>query len=174
MYDDAFLGRLKARDPDAQGMFYAAELPLVRRACQRLLDGATLADQTAQDVLDDFLFIHVDNVRLGRALRGQLRGWTRTHCRRARRIHRRLGEDHGAPITVAPAPDIEFPQHLERLHRALEQLTEQQRRVVRLHFFVGLDNAEIARQIGVSRPRVTQLTARALERLRAALPTEEV
>jgi len=173
VYDDAFLARLKARDPDAQRVFYATELPLVRRACQHLLDGPALADQTAQDVLDDFLFIHVNNVRLGRALRGQLRGWTRTHCRKARRIQRRLGgETEAEPATVTPR--FEFPQRLERLHRAVGELSEQQRRVVRLRFFDGLDNADIARRLGVSRPRITQLVSRALERLRAALPPEEV
>lgn len=167
MYDDAFLERLKRREPTAQQAFYEAELRPVERACRRLLDSPSLAEQTAGDVLNDFLYVHVDKVRLGRALRGNLRGWVQTHCRRARRIQRQLGGE--AVETATEAPRFEFPQRLARLHGAIETLSPTQRRALRLRYFNGLKNVEVAAELGVSRARVTQLLSRALVRLRGEM-----
>lgn len=50
--------------------------------------------------------------------------------------------------------------------RALAELTDRQREVVKLRYFEGLTQIEIARQWGVSPSAVSRLLARAIGRLR--------
>jgi RNA polymerase sigma factor for flagellar operon FliA len=61
--------------------------------------------------------------------------------------------------------------HLERaaLVRALEKLPERERHIVGMHYFPGVKFKEIGASLGVSVPRISQLHARALDRLRALI-----
>jgi len=172
MYDDAFLARLRAREPRAQRTFYENERARVERACALLIGGVGRAEDIAADVLDDFLFIHVDGIQRGHSLRLHLQGWVRTHCRRARRLDQRRGDDDPERAAGPEERLVELPRRLDRLHGAIEALTPQERRAVRLSFYHDLKNAEIARMLGLSRARVTQLMQSALARLRHTLPAD--
>jgi RNA polymerase sigma factor for flagellar operon FliA len=55
------------------------------------------------------------------------------------------------------------------LSAAIEQLPERERRVVGMYYFEGAKLKEIGAELGVSEPRVSQLHARALGRLRGIL-----
>jgi RNA polymerase sigma factor for flagellar operon FliA len=55
------------------------------------------------------------------------------------------------------------------LAAAIEQLPERERRIVGMHYFEGAKMKDIGAQLGVSEPRVSQLHARALGRLRGIL-----
>lgn len=67
-----------------------------------------------------------------------------------------------------PAKVIER-ERLGRLEEALEKLPETQRRVVELHKIQGFSIAETAERLGVSKPSVAGLYARALKALRKLL-----
>ena len=60
-------------------------------------------------------------------------------------------------------------EELLRLARALAGLPEDQRRVVELHYLKGLQVAEVAQQMGRTRPAVVGLLYRGLKRLRERL-----
>ena len=70
------------------------------------------------------------------------------------------------PDSLAQLEDAELR---EQLAQAIATLPERLRMVVQLYFVEELNLAEIAAVLGVSIPRVHQLKAQALERLRAGL-----
>ncbi|MEY4548972.1 MAG: hypothetical protein RL685_5167 [Pseudomonadota bacterium] len=58
------------------------------------------------------------------------------------------------------------------LERAIAALPPREQRIVRLHYMRGVKFLDISRDIGVSEPRISQLHARAIMKLRAALKEE--
>jgi RNA polymerase sigma factor for flagellar operon FliA len=57
----------------------------------------------------------------------------------------------------------------QELVASLNRLPEREKMIVTLHYFHGVQLAEIARQLGVTESRVSQLHGRALRMLRAGL-----
>jgi RNA polymerase sigma factor for flagellar operon FliA len=74
-----------------------------------------------------------------------------------------------------PAPDRLFEQSetRERVRAALAQLPARERRIVGLYYFGDVTMKQIGEQIGVNESRVSQLHARAIQRLRRLLATTE-
>jgi len=60
-----------------------------------------------------------------------------------------------------------------RIAAAVEGLPDQERRVVRLHYLEGLEFARIADTLSLSRGRISQIHAAALDRLRRRLPGQD-
>jgi len=93
------------------------------------------------------------------------------------RRHRR--EALTAPSDVPDLPDAARPStadaHAERdlLVRALRTLTPRQRRIVVLRHLVGLSEAEVAADLGVSLGTVKSTASRALADLRAVLERQQ-
>jgi RNA polymerase primary sigma factor len=90
-------------------------------------------------------------------------------------LDRPVGLDEGAPLheliaapEVEPFENIEVPLHLEALRTAVARLPEREREIIRLRY--GLEGepltlAQVGRQLGITRERVRQIEAEALERL---------
>jgi RNA polymerase primary sigma factor len=90
-------------------------------------------------------------------------------------LDRRVGEDEGVPLhELVPAPEeppfgeVEIPLDVEALRSAVARLPERERTVVTLRY--GLEGdplslAEVGRRLGLTRERVRQIEAEALERL---------
>jgi RNA polymerase sigma factor for flagellar operon FliA len=74
-----------------------------------------------------------------------------------------------------PAPDRLFEQSetRDRVRAALAQLPARERRIVGLYYFGDVTMKQIGEQIGVNESRVSQLHARAIQRLRRLLATTE-
>ena len=72
-----------------------------------------------------------------------------------------------ATENVASDPERVFL--LRQVQYAVEQLPERQRECIQQHFYEGRENAEIAENLKISRPRVTQLIRAGLKQLRAGL-----
>ena len=53
------------------------------------------------------------------------------------------------------------------LHQAMEQLPEQERKVLLLRYYKGMTQSNVARVVGVSQVQVSRLERRAVDRLRA-------
>lgn len=75
---------------------------------------------------------------------------------------------------VAPGPSAydsaAWNDTVKRMVSAIETLPEQERTVVRLHYLEGLEFARIADTLSLSRGRISQVHAAALDRLRRRLP----
>jgi RNA polymerase primary sigma factor len=101
--------------------------------------------------------------------------WVREAPRAVVSLDRRIGEEEGPDLyelLAAPEPapyeEVGLPLDAGALRRAVEQLPERERDVIRLRF--GLDGdpmsaVQVGALLGVTRQRVKQLEARALKRL---------
>jgi len=84
---------------------------------------------------------------------------------RAQRSGRELSFEE--PPEIGTKPRLEQAQDLARLFRLVEELPEDQRRVVVMRFAEERSTREVAQQLGRSEGAVKQLQLRALENLRA-------
>jgi RNA polymerase sigma factor (sigma-70 family) len=67
----------------------------------------------------------------------------------------------------SPYDDPYFAMLLQQVEMAVLDLPDRQRQCLEMHFgSAGLSNSQIARQLGVSRARVTQLISAAIHNLR--------
>ncbi len=82
----------------------------------------------------------------------------------ASRLEGLLAADQSSPSERAVRGE-----ELVRLAGALARLPEDQRRVIELHHLKGLPVAEVARQVGRTRPAVVGLLFRGLQKLRVLL-----
>ena len=80
-------------------------------------------------------------------------------------------EDMPASADPALTIDGSFASTDDRLMlvAGLRTLAERERRIMHLHFFAGLSQAEIARQVGLSQVQVSRLIRASLVRMRVAL-----
>ena len=74
--------------------------------------------------------------------------------------------DDGCPI---PGADLLSAERRQELILTLNRLPEREKMIVTQHYFHGVQLAEIARQLGVTESRVSQLHGRALRMLREGL-----
>jgi len=80
----------------------------------------------------------------------------------------------GATVPNPVYQQLELRQLQRRLHELLLQLRDREQEVLRMHYLHDMAFTDIARQLGMSRGRVSQLHRQGLARLRAmltALPT---
>jgi RNA polymerase sigma factor for flagellar operon FliA len=68
---------------------------------------------------------------------------------------------------------IELRSDVSAVVEAIDQLPERERTIVRLHYFEGVRFREIGTLLGVSEPRISQLHARAIGRLRSIMEASE-
>ena len=86
-----------------------------------------------------------------------------------------VDEDWDTRLAVQPEMETRLEEEdasmeeSERLRSALAHLTKRQREVIRLYYFDGLTQEEIASQLGVSRPYITKTLNRVIEILREDL-----
>jgi len=78
---------------------------------------------------------------------------------------------HGFVDEAAPTPQEQVERRLDRvaLESAVAQLPEREAKIVGWHYFEGIAFKTIAVRLGVSEPRVSQLHARAIGRLRSTM-----
>ena len=87
-------------------------------------------------------------------------------------------EDGTLPAVLAPCeperPDTAYEKTevRERVRAAIQSLPWRERKVIGLYYYGEVTMKQIGREIGVNESRVSQLHARAVQRLRAALGTE--
>ncbi len=89
---------------------------------------------------------------------------------------RNLGSDEDSPETYAPQPqqtDLEESERSACLFRSVDQLAEDQRRVLIMRFAEEKSIREIARTLGRSEGAIKQLQFRALESVRKRLASGE-
>lgn len=146
-----------------------ALLPVVYEELRRLAS-ARMAHEPAGHTLQPTALVHEAWLRLvsggdknwdhrGHFFAAAAEAMRRILVERARRKQRIR---HGGELERVPLSEIEIPggaddRRLLEVHEALDALAaedEQQAQVVKLRFFVGLGNAEIARLMGLSEKSV--------------------
>jgi RNA polymerase sigma factor for flagellar operon FliA len=72
-------------------------------------------------------------------------------------------------VEANPYAVVELSQMRERVRASVEQLPERERDILRRHYYEQREFQQIAADLGVTKGRVSQLHARALQRVRDAL-----
>jgi len=175
--DDELLERLRDSDSDSLALLFNRYYRLVWTIGMRILRDESAADDLAQDV---FLYIFQKS-QLFDASKGHARNWLvrvtyhrafdRRDYLKARfsQDHERLTESgkHNGSWTGKPNSDIgEWICLKAYLEKGLKELSEEQRRTVRLHFYGGYTFQEIGEQLGQTYGNVRHHYYRGIERLR--------
>jgi RNA polymerase sigma factor (sigma-70 family) len=108
--------------------------------------------------------------------RGSARAWlfgiarnaALDELRRRKRVASLEG-DVADPVTAAPEDVLDLALRREAVRRALTTLHPRDRELIALKFHAGLENAEIADVLGVSKSNAGTLLHRAMTKLREAL-----
>jgi RNA polymerase sigma factor for flagellar operon FliA len=185
---------LRGNCPDA----FKGYLPLVHKLVRQLSRGLP-ANVERDDLLAAGMFGLVDSIRRNGGSDGEafmcyarmrIRGaivdelraqdWLSRRAREAAAagqgtcfvsLHEMTPTEESAHLTHGDDPAKALVARCE--HRALAlaiaQLPERERRIVGMHYFEGVKLKDIGAELGVSEPRVSQLHARALGRLRGML-----
>lgn len=82
--------------------------------------------------------------------------------------HLSLIEDDASPLD-----DIMERREFEAVHGAVEALPPRERSIIKMRYFEGMPSKAIARALGLSEARISQLHARATSRLREILDESE-
>jgi RNA polymerase sigma-70 factor (ECF subfamily) len=177
-----------AQRPEALRVFEASYLSQVRRYVARLQLGPDLLDELVQ-LLREKLLVGPPP-RLGEYNgRGKLAAWLRVVSVRAaidlmreRAIDPVVLESTPEPQAEVSSPELRALRNRYRPHfeaafiAALDALSDEQRRLLRLHFVDGLNMEEIGRRFNVNRStifrRLNSCTRAVLTRLREQLGSE--
>jgi RNA polymerase sigma-70 factor, ECF subfamily len=168
------LDRLRVRDRAAQEALRAELLPRLTAVCTRLLGDRRIGEETASDVLMDFLTDGVDKLREERAIRSYVRMTAVRRCVRLRGWRTRMETPVDLP-DPAGGPEAELSQRQtqdrlqRRLRHCLERLTPRVRRVLRLRFERDMTQERIGEVLGFTKQYAGRFIAAALEGLRRCM-----
>ena len=141
---------------------YRERFPTLYRALVAILRDADAARDALQDAF-------AEGLRRPPTRDDNLTGWLfRVALRRARRSPFRPVWERLADLATAPALDDEIARALDRIEVGglLARLTTRQRAMVVAQYYLGLDQAEIARAFGVRPGTVRATISQSLARMR--------
>ena len=169
--------RAKEGDPAAFAEIYDRHQPAIYRYIfYRVGDAATAEDLTSE------VFVHLVDSIEDFTYRGRpLLAWLYTIARNLVTDHHRSTERATrVPLDEGLVDDVTGPEDAaghalaqQRLAAAVDQLTEDQRQVILLKFFEGLDNKTVARLLRKPYGAVKALQHRGLAALRRILQSNE-
>jgi RNA polymerase sigma-70 factor, ECF subfamily len=186
--DDATLiARVQLGDRDALSLLFRRCAHPVRNIGQRILRDKAEADDLVQEV---FLYIHRKSL-LFDSSKGTARSWIIQVAYTQAFLRRRYLKGQGFYLSGIADKTIEchqpaanggadYDHTLEGLFgrnvckKIVEDLTDDQRETLRLHFFEGHTFAEIAEKLGQSYANARNHYYRGLEKLRKHLPEHEL
>jgi RNA polymerase sigma-70 factor (ECF subfamily) len=179
--DETLLAQISAGDQEALAVLFRRYARLVWSVAERIVRNKAEADDLLQDV---FLLLQ-RRASVFDSSKGTARSLI-VHMTYQRALSRRryLNAKHGqaskeveeqAAKIAAPAVPLyheSFKAHFsrEQLRKALSEMSEDQRRTIRLYFIEGYTFREIAGRLGQTAGNVSHHYYRALERLRRHLP----
>jgi RNA polymerase sigma-70 factor (ECF subfamily) len=185
-FSDEVLISALGDDRSALSELFQRYARLIRSIGRQILRDRSEADDLVQDV---FLYLHRKHA-LFNASKGSARSWILQVAYTQALLRRRHLKSHGfydcgtgdrGPETErAMWIDPHYGQTVEGLFgrnawkKVMEELTEDQRETLRLHFFEGHAFAEIAEKLGQSYANVRNHHYRGLEKLRKYLAGSEL
>jgi RNA polymerase sigma-70 factor (ECF subfamily) len=182
--DEAVLVRIATGDQEALAILFRRYARMVWSIAERILRNEAEADDLVQDV---FLLISrrasvfdssKGTARSLIALMTYQRAFTRRRYLNARHCQASVAAEERAANAAAPAEQL-YDQSIEayfgreRLRKALEEMSEDQRETIRLYFFEGYTLGEIAGQLGQSAGNVKHHYYRGLDKLRRNMPEKQ-
>ena len=147
--------------PDVSSLFATERMPMLRMAT--LMVGS---HAVAEEIVGDAFAVVAERWDSLERPGGYLRTTVVNGCAQA--LRRRATEDRVQRLIVAPVT-TELPTQLIELRDALDHLTDRQRIVVVLRYFVDIGDEEIAQVLGVRPATVRSLARRAFATLRKEL-----
>jgi RNA polymerase sigma-70 factor (ECF subfamily) len=176
--DDVGLVRAMARgDRDALARLYDRYAPILIAVGVQLLGSRTHGEDLAHDVFLEALK-HAGEYD---PRRGSVRTWLVMRCR-SRAIDRRRAAGWSRAVPLDGERQVEagggdedpaLGSDRAAVRRALDELPEEQKRVIELGYFEGLSSSEIAEKLAAPIGTVKSRVAAALAKLRAVLGGKE-
>ena len=184
--DEDLIARVQSDDREALSVLFRRYALRVHNIGQRILRDKAEADDLVQEV---FLYIHRKSA-LFDSSKGSARSWIIQVAYTQALLRRRHLKAQGFYLSGSADKAVECQQPGEegahydhtveglfgrnRWKRIVEDLTEDQRETLRLHFFEGQTFAEIAEQLGQSHANVRNHHYRGLEKIRKFLSEDEL
>jgi len=184
--DDQLLLKLERGEKEALAVLFRRYAATVYNIGKRILQDAGEADDLVQEV---FLYIHRKNT-LFDSSKGSARSWIIQIAYTQALLRRRDLKGHGFYVSgiadrmletrQSGSTGADYDHTVEGLFgrngwkRIVDDLTEDQRETLRLHFFEGYTFAEIAEKLGQSYANVRNHHYRGLEKLRRHLSEDEL
>lgn len=179
LHDEDLLPRVVLGDKEALGLLFRRYAELVRSIGRRILRDKAEADDLVQEV---FLYLHRKSGLFDKT-KGSARSWIIQVAYTQAFMRRRLLKANGFYSSGIPDKEAESHQSASRdganydrsveglfgrngWQKIIEELTEDQRETLRLHFFEGLTFAEIAETLGQSHHNIRNHHYRGLDKLR--------
>jgi RNA polymerase sigma-70 factor (ECF subfamily) len=182
--DEALVCRIRERDQEALGLLFKRYARLVWSVAEKVLEDGAEAEDVMQEV---FLLIYkkpfIFESSKGPARRlivfvAYQSAFTRRRYLRTRHAHATgdsgtVGATEAAPSAALYDESMEAHFGREKLRLALADMSEDQRRTLRMHFFEGYTVSEIAQKLHQPQGNVKHHLYRGLEKLRKHLPRSE-
>lgn len=162
LFSSSTPGERLGQDSDGLAALFAEERDGLTRLATLLVGSHAVAEEVVQDAFESVGARWSSIDRPGAYLRATVVNGCAAVLRR-----REIEGRHAARLTHDRS--VELPSHLVELRAALDQLTERQRIVVVLRYFVDVSDGEIAETLGVRPSTVRSLNRRALSILRKEL-----
>jgi RNA polymerase sigma-70 factor (ECF subfamily) len=179
--DAALMARVATMDADAFTVFYDRHSQAAFALAYRIVGARQAADDVCQEA---FLSVWRSAGRYDAEL-GNARSWVLAvvrnrsidHLRRVTRTKERevadeaLAERHPAPSDQGTESTALRNAQAGETRQLLDELSEDQRRVIELSFYSGYSHSEIAALLGLPLGTVKARMNRGLARMRSVLPT---
>lgn len=175
---NTFLKRLQSREATAQVELRRQYRPKLTNTCEGILQDSATAEQTAEDVIEDFLFEHVDHLRSSSAIAAYLRMAAVRRSVRARDLRNRhrevdeLVEARSDPPTHTEASmldAIDDRAQIEKMLGCMQRLNDRPRHLLRLRYLKGETLEVIGSSVGVSKQYVGRVIKKSLETVRRCM-----
>lgn len=170
--DEALLGRVRQKDPEALGALYERYARQVYGLALGMLRDPGAAEEITQEV---FLSVW-QNARTFDPSRGSFAAWVMSLAHhkavdrlRRLRVRRTEAADETTPDAVDVVEEVVRLLESERVRTALKTLPPGQREVIVLAYYGGLTQREIAQRLGIPLGTVKTRTRDGLLRLRTIL-----
>ncbi|MEN9222277.1 MAG: sigma-70 family RNA polymerase sigma factor [Thermostichus sp. BF3_bins_97] len=166
---------LKAGQPQALAILYDRHVGLVYGIAYKVLGNAAEAEDLTQDIFLNLARSSFD-ARRG-SLRTYLGIWVRSRCldrlrswrNRQRSLERGKVELLGSSSGDPSLEQLSQTERVEEVQTALAELSESQRQILKMAYYEGMSQSEIAKQLDLPLGTVKARARRGLLRLRQIL-----
>jgi RNA polymerase sigma-70 factor, ECF subfamily len=172
---DLFL-QLQNGQTDTLGILYDRHAPLIYGIALRLLGNTAEAEDLTQDI-----FLILTRKCSYDPKRGTLRTYLailtrsrsldrlRSRTRKQKSLHNQASNENARVLSNSPINEIAQSERSQEVQSALEQLSTKEKEVLKMAYYQGLSQSEIAKQLNVALGTVKSRSRRGLLKLRQTL-----